>query len=64
MYSTFSYQIAQDRVADLHRQARKDALARAARQGRRPHKSPSGHRGPRLPVLAMRRLLTAWDTHA
>ena len=35
MYSEFRDQIAQDRVADLHRQARRDVLARAARQGRR-----------------------------
>jgi hypothetical protein len=59
MYVTISHQIAQDRVADLHRQAQQDALARAARQGRRPHRAPSGRRVLRLPLIAPRRLLTA-----
>ena len=63
MYSAFSYQIAQDRVADLHRQARHDALAHAARQGRRAEKRQSGHRAPRFPAVAVRRLRTAWGTH-
>ena len=34
MYSTFNHQIAQDRIADMHRQAQQDALARQARQDR------------------------------
>ena len=50
------------RVADLHRQAQRDALARAARQGRRPHERQSRHRVPRLPVVA-RRVLTALGAH-
>jgi hypothetical protein len=63
MYSEFRDQIAQDRVADLHRRARRDALARAARQGRRTHKPQSGHRVPRLPAIAARRVRTVWGTH-
>jgi len=59
MYSTINHQIARDRVADLHRQAQHDALARTARQGRRPHKRPSGRRVLRLPIIAARRALTA-----
>jgi hypothetical protein len=61
MYSAFSHQIAQERVADLHRQAQHDALVRAARQGRRAHKrqSESGHRVPWLPFIAARRVRTA-----
>jgi len=59
MYSTINHQIMQTRLADLHRQARQDALARAARQGRRPHQHPSGRRVLRLPIIAARRLLTA-----
>ena len=51
------------RVADLHRQAQQDALARAARQGRLPPKHQSGRRVLRLPVIA-RRVLTAWAAHA
>lgn len=59
MHSTISHQIAQARIADLHRQAQQDALARAARQGRRPHKHPSGRHVLRLPLIATRRGLTA-----
>jgi hypothetical protein len=64
MYSTINYQIMQARVADLHRQAQQDALARAARQGRRPPKHQSGRRVLRLPVITARRVLTAWAAHA
>ncbi len=35
MYSISSYELAKARVADLHRQAQRDALARAARQASR-----------------------------
>jgi hypothetical protein len=62
MYSTFNHQIAQDRIADMHRQAQQHALARQARQGGeggRPHKRPSGRHVLRLPIIAVRRLLTA-----
>jgi len=58
MYPTINHQIARDRIADLHRQAQHDALARAARQGR-PHKRPSGRHVLRLPIIAARRALTA-----
>jgi hypothetical protein len=63
MYSHFSYQIAQDRVADLHRQARHEALARAARQGRGAHKRQPRHHVLRLSAIAVRRVLTAGGTH-
>jgi hypothetical protein len=59
MYSTFNHQIAQDRIADMHRQAQQDALARQARQDRRPHKRPSAWHVLRLPVIVARRVLTA-----
>ena len=59
MYSAINYQIAQARIADLHRQAQRDALAREARQGRRPHKRPSAWHVLRLPVIVARRVLTA-----
>jgi hypothetical protein len=59
MYSSFNHQIAQDRIADMHRQAQQDALARQARQGSRSHKRPSGRHVLRLPVIVARRLLTA-----
>jgi hypothetical protein len=59
MYSTFNHQIAQDRIADMHRQAQQDALARQARQDRQPHKRPSAWHVLRLPVIVARRVLTA-----
>jgi len=59
MYREFSYQIAQERIADLHRQARHDALARAARQAPGAHKRRSGHRVPRLPFITARRVRPA-----
>ncbi|HEV3260794.1 MAG TPA: hypothetical protein VG013_28325 [Gemmataceae bacterium] len=64
VYSDINYQIMQARVADLHRQAQQDAIARAARQGRRPPKRQSGRRVLRLPVITARRVLTAWAAHA
>jgi hypothetical protein len=64
MYYTINHQIMQARVADLHRQAQQDTLARAARQGRRPPKRQSGRRVLRLPVIAPRRVFTAWAAHA
>jgi len=57
MYRTINHQIARDRIADLHRRAQHDALARAA-QGR-PHKRPSARHVLRLPIIAGRRALTA-----
>ena len=64
MYYTVNQQIIQARVADLYRQAQQDALARAARQGRRPPKRQSGPGVLRLPVITVRRVLTAWAAHA
>jgi len=64
MYYTVNHQIVQARVADLHREAQQDALARAARQGRRPPKSQPGRRILRLPVITARRVLIAWAAHS
>ncbi len=63
MYSTINHQIMQARVADLHRRAQQDALARAARQGRRPPQNQSGRHVLRLPVITARRVLTALAAH-
>ena len=63
MYSTFNYEIAQARVADMHREGQHDALGRAARQGRQPHKHESGPRVRRLPVFTVRRVLMALGAH-
>ena len=56
MHPLNSYELAKARVADLHRQAQSDALARAARQARRTPADRPGH--PAHPA-AVRRLLTA-----
>ena len=63
MYYTNNHEIVQARVADLHRQAQQDALARAARQGRRPSKREPGRPVLRLPVITARRVLIAWAAH-
>jgi hypothetical protein len=49
-----SYYLATARIADLHEQAEREALARTARRERR---LQGGHPAPRLPA-AGRRLLT------
>lgn len=60
MYSISSCELAQARVADLHRQAQRDALARAARQASRARGEQAYQ--PRHHVLGVpairRRLLT------
>jgi hypothetical protein len=58
MYPTSSYELAKTRVADLHRQARRDALARAARRARRARTNRPGHPAPARPAT-VRRLLAA-----
>lgn len=59
MYSTISYQMAQDRIAGLQHQAQRDAVARAARPARRADENRSGHRTPRRRIIAARRALIA-----
>jgi hypothetical protein len=54
MYSALSYDLMQARVADMHRQAQRDALARAARGVRQPQ---SGHPARSLPAVTARREL-------
>jgi hypothetical protein len=58
MYSNFNYEIAKARVADIHEEVQRDAMARAARKGRRARKNQSARPAPRLPVVAARRVLT------
>jgi len=58
MHPELHYQLAQARVADLHRQAQRDALARAARRARRKRTRRPGHPAAGYPA-AVRRLLTA-----
>jgi len=47
--------LGQARLTELHRQAHRDALARAARQASRARRQHPGHRGPA--ILAA---VTAW----
>jgi hypothetical protein len=61
MNPTVSYQIAQGRIAELHRQADQSALARTARQ---PRERRPAIRLPRVAGIAARRVLTAWAAHA
>jgi hypothetical protein len=53
MHPTLSSELAKARMADLHRQAQRDALARAARRARR--RRPDQ---PTLPALRIRAALT------
>jgi hypothetical protein len=55
MNPTLHYQLMQARVADWHAQARRDALARTARQAHRAQRHQPKH--PGFPALAMRRVL-------
>ncbi len=48
MYPAIHHQIAQARIADLHHQAQRDALARAPRRARRAHtRGPHSRPWPR-----------------
>jgi hypothetical protein len=52
------YRLAQTQIADLHRQARRDAPARAATRPRRTRIPTPGHHDRGLPALVARRMLT------
>jgi len=64
MNSSFHHEIAKARVADIHQEIQRDAMARAARKGRRARKSQSARPAPRFPVVAARRVLTMLGAHA
>jgi hypothetical protein len=59
MHPTIGYHLAQARAADLHCQAERDTLARAARRARRAHTHRPGHPPTGHPAAAVRRLLAA-----
>ena len=63
MYSNFNHEIAKARVADIHQEIQRDAMARAARKGRRAQKSQSARPAPRFPVVAARQVLTILGAH-
>jgi len=55
MQHTTVQALGQARLADLHRQAQRDALARAARQARRGRSRRPGHRAPAILNAGTRR---------
>lgn len=59
MHPITSYEVAKVHIADLHRQAQRDALARAARRAHRVSAHRPGHPAAAAPSAAVRRLLTA-----
>jgi hypothetical protein len=59
MHPITSYELAKAQTADLHRQAQRDALARAASRARHARHDRPGHTAPAYPAAAVRRLLTA-----
>jgi hypothetical protein len=52
------YRLAQTRIADLHRQARRDAPGRAAGRARRTRTPTPKHHDRGLPAAVARRMLT------
>jgi hypothetical protein len=52
MHPTIGYRLSQDHLADLHKQARRRALARADRRGRRARPHHCSHPRPALRALA------------
>ena len=55
MDPTMIQHLAEARLADLHREARRETLARSARQTRRAQRQASGHHRPGLAALITRR---------
>jgi hypothetical protein len=63
MEPTSTYRLAQARITELHHQAQRDALIRAARRERRSQRRSSRHPGPARPAFG-RRVLTALGLRA
>jgi|GraSoiStandDraft_30_1057271.scaffolds.fasta_scaffold556383_2 hypothetical protein len=63
MEPTITYHLAQARMAELHHQAERDALIRAARRERRSQRRSSRHPAPARPAFG-RRVLTALGVRA
>jgi len=58
MQYTTARALGEDRLAELHRQAQRDALARAASRARHTRTPRRGRRARGLPAVAARRLRT------
>lgn len=54
MQHTTVYALGQDRLAEMHHQAQRDALARAARRAHRTRQQRSTHPAPRLLAVVTR----------
>lgn len=63
MHPTARYDLMQARVADMQHQAKRDALARAARPARPARKQQTGRRVLTFPGIAARRALTVLAAH-
>jgi hypothetical protein len=59
MHPAIHDDLAKARIADLHRQARRDALARTASKARRAPAHQHGHRLRGFPAVTARRVITA-----
>jgi hypothetical protein len=57
MHPVILHDLAQARIADLHREARRDALAHAARRGRHPRVHQRSHSVRGLAALVARGVL-------
>jgi hypothetical protein len=57
MHPEFHRQLAQARIADLHRQAERDALVRATRRARRARRYEPEHPARAFRPVAIRRVL-------
>ena len=65
MYATIHCETAKARIADMHQDAQRDALARAVRKDPRwARKNRSARPAPRLPLAAARRVLTVLGARA
>ena len=58
MHSVILYYAVQAQAAELHRQAQREAPARAASRARRPRTPRRGHRARGLPAVVARRMRT------
>ena len=57
MYSFITPECARERIADLHRQAERDARARTARRARRASQPRPQHRKPAVWPIAFHKVL-------
>jgi hypothetical protein len=59
LHPAMQYELTNARIADLHRQAERDRIARFARQVRPPRQERTGQRRASIRIAATRRTLAA-----